>query len=31
VNIADTIDGARRAFAIAGRGCLFPAENPVRA
>jgi hypothetical protein len=22
VNIADTIDGARRAFAIAGRGCL---------
>jgi hypothetical protein len=22
MNIADTIDGARRAFAIAGRGCL---------
>jgi hypothetical protein len=22
VNIADTIDGARRAFEIAGRGCL---------
>jgi hypothetical protein len=22
VNIADTIDGARRAFELAGRGCL---------
>jgi hypothetical protein len=31
MNIADTIDGAKRAFEIAGRGCLFPAENPVRA
>jgi len=26
VNIADTIDDARRAFEIAGRGCLAPAE-----
>jgi hypothetical protein len=31
VNIADTIDGAKRAFKIAGRGCLVPAENPIKA
>jgi hypothetical protein len=31
VNIADTIDAARRAFEIAGRGCLAPVEKPIRA
>jgi hypothetical protein len=31
VNIADTIDGARRAFEIAGRGCLvWIGENEPR-
>jgi len=31
VNIAETIGGARCAFEIAGRGCLVPAENPIKA
>jgi hypothetical protein len=31
LNILDTIGDARRAFEIAGRGCLAPAENPIKA